>query len=229
MGSQDDMTVGKGNNGMAPERVSILITMIGFILMLTGLYLEKDIKTIYFNIGLAIVIMGVCFFALFIWARIYSLSHFPLPLPDSVKNLLLSGITRQQPQPEQKSTFNPRPAYQVSRTVGTQPLTQTAPAPAAPTPQPAAAAAPAFAPPASQPSVPEYQPVPAAVTNIPYQPASVPQPVDQVTSTAPVVAPGSVPSQEQEKPKEPTKQEYVDVLEEADREFESYIDKLIEE
>ena len=64
------------------------------------------------------------------------------------------------------------------------------------------------------------------------EPAPIPTP--EVTPPEPAVAapepaaPPAAPTTPTPPP-EPKKEKYVDVLEEADKEFESYIDKLIEE
>jgi hypothetical protein len=243
MGPHDDTSGGEDRNGIAPEQLSILIIIIGFLLMISGIYITNEVFSTYFSIGMVIVIIGACFFGLFIWARVYSMSHLPVPIPAFVRDMLESGVIRPQPaQTQPQRVFNPRPTYQTSSTVGTQPMGQSSPGayPTTPVQQPATQPTPMFTAPAPQPvaqpfpqqTVSQSQPAMTRSADVPVQPAvapaSVPQPASQ-----PVVKPflpQSGPSAPKQQPDpEKKKEQYVDVLEEADREFESYIDKLIEE
>ena len=194
--------------------------MIGVVLMAVGIYTTEKIFSFYFNIGLGLLVLGSCLFALFIWARGYQMSHIAVPLPDMMREMLRSGVVRRNQSIQEKAGFSPRPTYQVSRTVSTQPLNmpQNQPEPVQPTPAPGFVSPQPFQAPAEQ-SAPA--PIPAPATP---PPQPVPTPVTP-SSTAPLPP---VQPLEPTKP-EPKKEQYVDVLEEADKEFESYIDKLIEE
>jgi len=227
MGSQYDKRTGYSKKGLTPEQGSLLIVMIGFLIMASGIYLTKDILNIYFDIGIVIVILGTALYTLFIYARIYSIEHIPIPLPEMVRDFLMSSINRQvttqRPGPSyapghERAITRTAPVYQAPTYVDSNVGSGTPPAPAisapAPTPAPSPVQRPVTQIPTTPVKPPTYEvetpsptpvstPIPAAVTPSP-KPAAVPQP-------------------------KPPKEKYIDVLEEADKEFESYIDKLIEE
>ena len=220
MSTKTDNVEAERKQGMTSEQLGLLVVMVGVVFMAVGIYTTEKIFSFYFNIGLGMLVLGSCLFALFIWARGYELQHMPIPLPDVVKEMLRTGIVRKNQSIQEKSGYSPRPTYQVSRTAATQPLnvpqTQYQPAPVQPSP------APGFVGP--QPFGAQAEPVTPAPSPVAPQPQPVPAPV----TPAPVAPAPSVQPPEPKKP-EPKKEQYVDVLEEADKEFESYIDKLIEE
>lgn len=218
--STKDHIDAKRKNGMTSEQFGLLVVMIGVIVMGVAIYTTEKVVSLYFNIGLFMLVLGSCLFALFIWARGYTLKHMPIPLSDMVREMLRTGIVRREQSLQEKSGFSPGPSFQVSRTVATQPLMVPQPQSRPDTHQPVPA--PGFASP--QPYTRPAQPVTPAPIPVTPQPQATPPPVIE----PPTVQVSRVPAPEPVKPK-PKKEEYMDVLEEADMEFESYIDKLIEE
>ena len=209
-------------SGITSEQFGLLVVMIGVVLMGVSIYTTEKVVSFYFNIGLFMLVLGSCLFALFIWARGYSLKHMSIPLPEVVREMLRTGIVRREQSLQEKSGFSPRPSSGVSRTVATQPLMVPPPQSRPETHQPVPVPAPGFASP--QPYTRPAEPGTPAPIPVTPQPQATPPPM--IESPAVPVSPVRTPEPVKPKPK---KEEYMDVLEEADREFESYIDKLIEE
>ncbi len=222
MGSMDDITSVKEKDGIPPEQASILVIIIGFIIMLVGTYIEKEIPNFIFNIGMIVAFMGTSLFALFMYARIYSVGHFPIPIPDFVRDLLNSNVPRYN-EPIRRDAFPSRPSYPVNRTVSTISLSPKSSQPHA-VHQPSTAALGQATDTHHYPAAPPTSPAPAPVADYSSTTSvssTVPIPTQMIKE--PIVTPA--PPQ----PAQPPVEKFVDVLEETDKEFESYIDKLIEE
>lgn len=226
---QDVTTDGKNGNGIAPVQGAIGLILIGFLLMFYGVYDTRDVEGTHFKVGVAMVFFATCLFAFLVFLRVNALSHLAIPVPGAIRDLLMYGnIRRETPQtmnPESaRPRFQPeidaRTASQTWDGVGTgsgtaapaisAPVTPV-PRGATPTPTPGGAAGSTY--PQSRAPSPTSAPAPE------------PWPSEQVYS-GPAV--GSI-RELGERTRTGQPQEYQDVLEEADREFESYIDKLIEE
>ena len=217
--------------GMSPEQGSILVVMLGFLLIIAGIFLTKDILNMYFNIGILVVILGTCLYTLFIYSRLYSIEHVPIPIPDSIRNYL-NSMYNQETGAGPQSISSPQRTPSVART---QPVYYQ-PRPTMITQTPVAATTPMASPePNPQPPVTtsmfkDPQPVQTAPVQPQYpQPAPTPQPYVPTPVPQPAPTPSSSPYTGDSAKPEPKQEQFVDVLEEADKEFESYIDKLIEE
>ena len=186
MGPDDEKGGEDPNYLFTPEQISLIIVMGGFAIMGVGIYITREILSIFLDVGMVIVVIGALLYVMFIYSRIYVMEHIPVPIPEALRQFLRSGAIREG----------------ISR-------------PAAPRPamRPAGVARPRI-PPASFPT---KGPVGAVTTAVG---------LDILEEIAPSVRPvraGPVPAPR------PAQVGFVDVLEEADKEFERYIDKLIEE
>lgn len=219
MGTDDENDMENPDIRITPEQISIIVIMIGFVIMLVGIIITQDIMSVYFTVGVVIGFIGIFLYIITLYSRIWVMEHIPIAIPDSIRHLLKYGVVKDTSKPPvTASTPGPTPFI---------PPPSMAPAPG-PVPQAAAPETLYQTPPVSPQASPAMSaPQPAAMEpavgmdfleEVSSPPPSIPTP----TYTTP--APAQTPT-----PPVAEKEDFMDVLEESDKEFESFIDKLIEE
>ena len=90
MESDEENMLENDREFFVPERISLLIVLSGFVIMFIGTIITKELLTGYFDAGLILIFVGILLFMVFIYSRIYVVEHVPISLPESIRNLIVS-------------------------------------------------------------------------------------------------------------------------------------------
>ncbi len=223
MGTDDENDMENPDVRITPEQIAIIIIMIGFVIMLVGILLTKEILSVYFTVGIVIGSIGIFLYIITLYSRIWVMEHIPVAIPESLRYFLKYGVVKNSSKPPVVPTSVPAPFIPPSR-----PTPAPVPVPQAAIPNtPYQTQTPPVSPQINVPamSAPQAGMETAVGMDFLEEVSTAPSPSFPTTpfQSTPVPAPALTT------PPAAEKDDFMDVLEESDKEFESFIDKLIEE
>jgi len=219
MESDEENALEEDEKYFVPERISLLVIISGFLIMLIGTIVTMDPVTVYFDVGIVLIFIGIFLFMIFIYSRIYVIEHIPVSVPESLHRLLSSFGTAEGTRTGAVAGYIQRTLSKPILLTRDREIPSTAPT--------------------HSPGLFSRRPTTAS--------ARTPQGIDlleEVTSenpasgVKPVTTPDLVVARKRAvrvkpvttpRPAPASPAGFVDVLEESDRELESFIDQLIEE